>query len=225
MNDDDKAGPTGPTSAGQPDASHIPASLVAPEAREIAIQRLSTAFEQDYLSADEFEERLTEVYRAASSNALVAITADLPTTIPGGSAVRAQAMPGKVSSVLSNVERGGSLIVPPELELRSTLGNIELDLRDARFQEGVTEIRVRAIMGNIELILPERLEVECRGRAFVGHFAHRASHLPSDRAVGPDHVVVLTGRSILGSVEVRHAPSTFDLAGPKDSHSSGSTSE
>lgn len=214
-----------PASANVPDATRKQMKLMAPEVREAAIQRLSTAFAQDYLSAEEFERRVTEVYKAASEGAVAAVTADLPAATESMPVDLIPAMSGKVSSVLSNVERGGRLVVPADLELRSTLGNIVLDLRQAEFGEGVTEIRVRAIMGNIELFLPAGLQVECRGRALVGHFAHRAERGPSGQGQGQDRVVVLTGWSILGSVEATHVSPTDDSGGPRHSLPSGSSSE
>jgi hypothetical protein len=225
MDDEDRQASRDPTSATVPDASGRRTTLPAPEVREAAIQLLSTAFAQDYLSTEEFERRVTEVYRAASESAVAAVTADLPAATESTQVVPARAMSAKLSSVLSNVERGGSLVVPAELRLQSTMGNIVLDLRQARFQEGVTEIRVRAIMGNIELLLPEDLQVECRGRALVGHFAHRATGVLPDRGQRPDRVVVLTGWSILGSVEARHVSSASDDPGPTRSLPSGSVPE
>lgn len=200
-----------------PDASRNPPALPAPAAREAAIQRLSTAFAQDYLSAEEFERRVTEVYRAVTESAVAAVIADLPAATESRPVGPVEAMAARLSSILSSVERGGSLVVPAKLELRSTMGNIVLDLRQSHFQEGVTEIHVRAIMGNIELYLPEGVQVECRGRTFVGHFAHRAMGNPSDPGRRPDRVVLLTGWSILGSVEARQASSANDDAGPRDS--------
>jgi hypothetical protein len=225
MSGEDQPATAGPASASVPNATGKQMRLLAPETREAAIERLSTAFAQDYLSAEEFERRVTEVYKAASESAVAAVTADLPGATESTPVDSAPAMSGKVSSVLSNVERGGRLAVPAELTLRSTMGNIVLDLRQARFREGVTEIRVRAIMGNIELFFPEGLQVECRGRAVVGHFAHRAKGDPADRSQGPDRVVLLTGWSILGSVEATHISPTDDNAEPTGSLPPGSPSE
>ena len=225
MEDEDRPASTGPTSAGLPDVSGKQTKLPAPEVREAAIQLLSTAFAEDYLSAEEFERRVTEVYKAASESAVAAVTADLPAATESKQVGPARAVSAKLSSVLSSVERGGRLVVPAELQLRSTLGNIVLDLRQAQLQEGVTEIRVRAIMGNIELLLPEDLRVECRGRAFAGRFAHRAVEVPTAREQGSARVVVLTGWSVFGRVEVRHVSSPSDDPGPTRSLPSGSSSE
>lgn len=225
MDDEDQPASTGPTSAGVPAAIRKQTTLPSPEVREAAIQTLSTAFAEDYLSAEEFERRVTEVYKAASESAVAAVTADLPAATESKQIVPARAVSAKLSSVLSSVERGGRLVVPADLQLRSTLGHMALDLRQAELQEGVTEIRVRAIMGNIELLLPEDVRVECRGRAFAGEFTHRAADVPPAREQRPDRVVVLTGWSIFGRVEVSHVSSPSDDPGPTRALRSGSSSE
>ncbi len=206
-------------SAGLPGAPPEPSTLLVPAEREAAIQTLSAAFAADYITAEEFERRATKVYEAATLGALAEVTADLPNPTDSRLKSPAEAMSGRISTFLSSVERGGSLAVPSELMLRSVLGNIELDLRDARFVEGITEIRVRCILGNVEVILPEDVEVECRVRAFLGNFGHRTSRRQPGSRPAPSRFVRITGRAILSNVEVADAPRTGAVAAPRDSRS------
>jgi hypothetical protein len=144
---------------------------------------------------------VAEVYRATTAGALGDLTRDLPDGgEPGvGSAFPAHrpAMVPRITSFLSNVERGGRVVVPSRLEVRSILGNVELDLRDASFGPEVTEIVVRAIMGNVEVWLPPHVVVEDHGTAILGSFAVRAAGGGSGGSV-----VRIVGRAVMGNVEV-----------------------
>ncbi len=145
------------------------------------------------------------VYKASSPADLMALTADLPTSadLPAVHHDRRDT-PLKIRTALGNVVRGGTMVVPARLELRAVLGNIELDLRGASFGPR-TEISIRSVMGNVEIVLPDGLRVESDGEGVLGSFE---SHiLPgSQPMVGTAPTVRLTGRAILGNVEVSSAP-------------------
>ena len=53
-------------------------AALTPEEREAAVSRLSAAFADDVLEVEEFERRVTKVYDATTTHALVALTHDLP---------------------------------------------------------------------------------------------------------------------------------------------------
>lgn len=182
-----------------------PSSLVAPEQREAAITRLSAAFARDILPLDEFERRTAEVYRVTTLAKLDELLGDLPTPDAARASARRvpaglEVMPPRITTVLANLERGGQVVVPSRLEVRAVLGNVELDLRDAEFDGGVTEISVDAILGNVEIALPDRVEVENHGSAFLGSFSARRRR-GSRRAEAPAATVRITGRAVLGNVE------------------------
>jgi hypothetical protein len=111
----------------------------------------------------------------------------------------------QIRTFLGNIERSGPMDVPPMLEVRSTLGNIELDLSDATFGP-LTEIAIHSVLGNIEITLPAGVRVENDGSGLLGSFECHV--LPGAMPmVGTAPVVRLTGRTILGNVEV-HADAT-----------------
>ena len=60
-----------------------------------------------------------------------------------------------LGSVVRQMDR-----VPRHLSVRTLLGNVELDLTQAVFAPGVTEIELHAFMGNIEIQLPKNVGVE-----------------------------------------------------------------
>ena len=189
-------------------------TALTPEERDLAVSRLSAAFADDVLEIDEFERRLTKVYEATTSLALAVLTQDLP--LPADDATRAgsralarpasraldvdRAPVQKIRSVLSSVERDVRGPMPAVLDVRSAFGNVELDLRDAEFPPGVTEIQVRAVCGNVEIDLPENVDIENDGRAVVGSFAVRRRR--RSRSEGPAPIVRITGRALFSNVEI-----------------------
>ena len=197
-----------PMSESKP-ASRTVTRLVSAEEREKAVKLLTAAFTVDAMPVAEFERRVAEVYSAESAQALREITRDLPEAAPEGEVLPAptdhptglaRRSTKQIGSLLSSVERRVQGPMPERLELRSVLGTMELDLRRAEFSPGVTEIRVRAILGTIEVELPESVRLEDEGRAFLGHFSVSGRSRARKGEAVP--VVRITGRSILGSVEV-----------------------
>jgi hypothetical protein len=171
--------------------------------RERVIARLSEAFAQDQLEVEEFERRVSLAYEARATAALVRLTRDLPAAA-APPALRDEP-PAQIASVLSSVVRRGPSVVPRRLELRSWAGNLELDLREAAFSSGVTEIAVDVVLGNVELRLPHGVEVENTTRAILASFEARHPGRPQGAPplVSPRAVLRFTGRVVLGNVTVR----------------------
>ncbi len=197
-----------------------PALRLAGDERERAIAHLSDAYARDVLPMDEFEQRLDAVYRASTRDDLALLTRDLPAMASDARGVGRSGSDSsttnslKISSFLSNVERAGFTAVPPLLEITARLGNVELDLRDADFADGVTEISIHATFGNVEILLPSHVVVENSARAVLGSVeylrAPRGERLPNQvPALGqPVSIVRITGRALLSSVSVSHHPET-----------------
>jgi hypothetical protein len=169
---------------------------------------LSEQFAADRLTLDELERRLDLVYKATSPAELSAITADLPAPVAMASpTVRGShgQVTRSVRTFFGSTERSGPMELPPHLEVRAVFGSVELDLRDATFG-AFTEISIKATMGSVEITLPMGVRVENDGGAVFGSFeCHLApGAMPM---VGTSPVVRLTGRAVMGSVEVYAAAS------------------
>ncbi|MFO0726528.1 MAG: LiaF-related protein [Myxococcota bacterium] len=178
---------------------------VRPE-RERAIATLSEAFTKDTLTVEQFEERLSSVYAAATVAEVQLQVADLTpaaSTLPA----RVALAPAEVQeqqlllSVLGSTERMGTWSAARAMRAVSVLGSIEVDFREARLPAGVVELEVSAILGSIEITVPPDLEVEMHGVSILGSFES------IDRTAGqrdPERTILrIRGVSILGSVEVR----------------------
>ena len=177
----------------------LPVPIAVDEAREAAIARLTDSFARDEISMVELEARLASAYDATTLESLASLTADLPVPVPSV----APLAPLRLEAKLSNLVRGGPLALPPRVQIRALLGNVELDWRGAEIQPGVTEVEVRNLLGNVEIRLPAHVRVEHQGSAFMGSFECRQAHAEAPAPAGSHSVLRFIGRTTLGSVTVR----------------------
>jgi hypothetical protein len=174
---------------------------VSPAAREQAIAVLTERFANDHLTLEEFERRTAAAYAATTPAALAELTADLGVAaVPGTrSSMPSMHVGVLLGSVVKKMDR-----VPRHLSVRSALGNIELDLTQAIFPPGVTEIELRAFMGNIEIQLPKDVGVEDHVSTVLGSFEYRRHPRASSwvESSGIASVVRFTGKVTMSSAEV-----------------------
>ena len=189
-------------------------SRIAPtgDDRERAAAILSARFADDTLSLDAFEERVAAVYRAATMAELNALTADLGPAPPAATeqrAIRGAAIADSVPArdrrfaILANLEHHSMAVAPRQLALSAVFGNVEVDLRDARFGAGTTEIHVQAVFGHIAVTLPAGTRVEQEASGILGSIECPPSPWSPARRDAPH--VRLTGHALLGAVEIRYA--------------------
>jgi len=174
---------------------------VSPAARERVIALLTERYAQDHLTLEEFERRAEAAYAATTPAVLMALTADLGEG--GVPAVRASLPAGNVGVVMGSLVRDMHA-VPRHLDVRTVLGNVELDLTHASFAPGVTEIALHAFMGNIEIQLPAHVGVEDHVSAVLGSFEYRRHPRAASWAESSSVacVVRFTGRVTMSSAEV-----------------------
>jgi hypothetical protein len=204
--------PASPADAPAPPYDAPPADIIAP-ARERTIQALTAHFAGDVIDVDEFESRLERAYRATVPAQLDALVADLPaiqgftTTVlaPYPFLAPTSEVPerGVLIAVMGGHGRGGSWLVPRHLKVFAVMGGAGLDLREARFAPGVTEIDVTAIMGGAEIIVPPGVRVECVGSAFMGGFEVTGGDVS---VLGPANPILrIDGTVVMGGVEIKTA--------------------
>jgi len=179
----------------------LPTSVSSAE-RERVIAELTERFAHDDLSIDEFERRAAAAYAATSPAALTMLTADFNRPIPA--APRSAEPSIQIGAVLGSVVKQGLSEMPDRVEVRSVLGNVELDLTHSHFPPGITEISLRAFMGNIEIQLPPDVGLEDHVSTVLGSFEYRRQPRASSWTAGSavNSVVRFTGRVVMSSVEV-----------------------
>lgn len=182
-----------------PDPATAP---LTPEVRDRVADFLAARFAEDALSLEEFERRVALVWTASTPHELIALAEDLRAAPqPSPPAIVSSVPPRKkLKVVLGNLERAGAIELPRRLDIRVVLGNAELDLRDASFAPGASEIAIEAVAGNVEITLPSGVHVESHGIGILGSFECRTP-VGRARAVGPS--VRITGRAVLSAVTIR----------------------
>ncbi len=193
--------------------SGLPVPLQLDDRRERAVRRLGTHFAEDHLSVEEFEQRVDRVYSAATPVEIESVFQGLPALVtsnvpdrPGETMlparVRAEDVPkqGFQVAVLSGNDRKGAWTLARQFTTVAIMGGAGLDLREARFGPGVTEIRVVAIMGGVEVIVPPGLAVQTRGFGIMGGFD--GIDQPSADPDPDAPIVIIKGVAIMGGVEV-----------------------
>jgi Domain of unknown function (DUF1707)/Cell wall-active antibiotics response 4TMS YvqF len=179
--------------------------------REWAADVLREAAGQGRISMDELEERLELAYGAKTYADLAAVTRDLPqdgaALSPAGGAVPASRIGGtprnKFSiAIMSGARRMGSWVLPRKYVAVAVMGGVELDLREARYSEPEVTLHAYTLMGAVQITVPEDVDVDVSGIAFMGGFDHHAS---GPGVPGAPRVRVI-GFAMMGGVEVRRKP-------------------
>lgn len=178
--------------------------------RERAAHQLTLHYAAGHLRMDDLEARLTRVYQSQSQDDLRELLADLPMLssekLDAGATTtlapsRIVPLRGVLLAVMSGVSRTGNWIVPRELKIFAFMGSAEIDLRDAKFAPGVTEIDVTAVMGGVEILVPRGVRVEVIGAAFMGGFEADAGDATALDDAQP--LLRVTGFALMGGVEVK----------------------
>jgi hypothetical protein len=178
--------------------------------REHVAQALCLHFASDNIGMESLDDRLAAAYAAPTFASLQQVLADLPMLQrdqldPGLAPLLApsQVVPprGVLIAVMGGVVRKGSWLLPRHLKVFAAAGGAELDLRDAKFGPGVTEIDVWVLMGGVEITVPLGVRVEVFGGAFMGGFDSSAGDAESLHPSQP--VLRITGLAVMGGVEVK----------------------
>jgi len=161
--------------------------------------------------SDSDRERAADVLREA---------AGLPGPAQAPSAVQ-PAMAGRIGgtprskfsvAIMSGARRMGRWVVPRNYVGVAVMGGIELDLREAQFSEPEVTIHAYTCMGGIEITVPEDVDVDVSGFAFMGGFDHNAS---GPGVPGAPRVRIL-GFALMGGVDVRRKPQKAIKDAPVD---------
>lgn len=183
--------------------------------RQQIVEQLSNHYANGILEVEEFERRVEQAQQAATEKELVMLLQDLDpsyqepvqlvhqrapaTNLPTRAA---DATPGRsLVSIFSKVRRGQGWRVPGKLKVYSVMGGTELDLREAVFGPGVTEVKVSALMGNVRIIVPVGMPIEIAGAGIMGRFHDYRD--PGQRAEGSTPVLRISGVALLSGVKIQ----------------------
>lgn len=160
------------------------------QVRQGTIDALCEHFANDNLPVEEFERRVEMAHRAASSQELAALLADLPggglpAPRPGGAATptaqapRAGVRPrpqhhekeqGFALAVMGGTTRKGHWTPARRTFAFALMGGVDMDFREVDLPPGVTEVHAFSLMGGIDIIVPPGVNVESHGMGIMGGF-------------------------------------------------------
>ena len=187
---------------------------VSDSEREAVAEQLRVAAGDGRLDLDELEERITAVYSAKTYAELEPITRDLPvgSTVPGATAPapvtrgrwRVGLKPGRTKTVvvMGGSESKGKWVVPRSYKAFAWMGGIELDLREADFEDMEVTINASTWMGGIAIVVPEGLNVHVHGFGFMGAY----SGTPGGEVDPTAPTVHIRGFAFMGAVDVKRKP-------------------
>jgi hypothetical protein len=136
--------------------------------RERAVVQLREHAAVGRLTLEEFTERMSAAYRAATQAELDELVRDLPDT------VQAQPLSRRTPtrflfSMFGSVERSGRIRVRDRVVCLVGFGNIDLDLRQATLEGDAITVVAFCMFGAFDLYVPEGVEVDLHGFAVFGH--------------------------------------------------------
>lgn len=174
-----------------------PAVRVSDADRNGTLRRLHHAVALGLIDIGEFEERSAQVSLARQPADLEALVEDLPRA---GAIASSSADRLELRGWMGSLSRHGEWTVPTRLSLVRRLGSVDLDLTTARFAGPVVVIELDMVRGSLDLRLPDGASASLDDVTVYGGSARDRRKDPP--AEGKPHVII-TGRVVLGSVNIR----------------------
>ncbi|HEY7051732.1 MAG TPA: DUF1707 domain-containing protein [Mycobacterium sp.] len=165
--------------------------------RNGTLRRLANALALGLIDIEEFDERSSQVSRARTRGELEGVVDDLPAP---GAIVTSVADRVELRGWAGSLRRHGEWAVPTRLALVRRLGSVQLDLTKARFAGPVVVIELDMVRGSVDIRLPDGASASIDDVTVYGGSARDRRKSPP--AEGTPHVV-LTGRMVLGSLNIR----------------------
>jgi hypothetical protein len=166
--------------------------------RERTTELLRDATAEGRLSFEEPADRIDSAAQAVTRAVLERLTADLPLPVGAITGTEIVVAP-HTSTLFGDVRRSGAWNVPAQSSWKSLVGDVVLDLREARVTAPEVTIDAGTIFGDVELLVPEGVAVEVRARALLGDVRQEAG----EAAAAGAPRVILTGSTVFGHVRVR----------------------
>ena len=181
-----------------------PADQIGDRERTPVIEHLRSLCGDGVLTLDEFSDRAGRVFQADDRAALALVTADLPAPAPATLPdARRRTPQRRVLAVMSSITRSGRWRAAEEMTAPAVMGELVLDLRGAEIEGDGLDIVATVLMGSCTVIVPEGLDVDLTGFAFMGEKAIRVKG-EGELRTGP--LVRVRGRVVMGELVVVSKP-------------------
>jgi DUF1707 SHOCT-like domain/Cell wall-active antibiotics response LiaF, C-terminal len=183
-------------------SSETPAIRASDAEREHTVELLRRHSVDGRLTLKEFASRMERAYEARTREELDELARDLPdTAVPARAPQRRQKPVSRwIVSVMSGTEKRGRWRLARDTNVVCVMGGAELDLRHAELESLDSTITVVAVMGGAEIIVPEGVDVDVSGFAFMG-----GKEFKPGQTVPPPTApsIRIRAYAVMGGVEVR----------------------
>ncbi len=185
----------------QPEQPGTPQIRASDAERESVVERLSQHAATGRLTLDELEQRISLAYAAKTRDELAKLIADLPQQ---AATPTRRLKPTKwVVSVMGGAEKKGRWRVGRRLTTLALMGGNDIDLRHAEIDDDEVTIVAVAVMGGMDIYVPDSVEVEIGGFAFMGGNGERGS----TRAPRPGAPRIrILAYSLMGGIDIWRLP-------------------
>jgi uncharacterized protein DUF1707/cell wall-active antibiotic response 4TMS protein YvqF len=156
-------------------AADQPDLRVSDDDRERAVARLRDASAEGRLTLEELADRVGDAYSAQTAGELAKLTDDLPAAParPAGGKARRW-----IIDIMGGTDLRGRWRPAEKVNAVAFMGGGDIDLRDALIESDTITITAVAVMGGIDVIVPDGVEVDATGFAFMGGRSVRAGRKP-----------------------------------------------
>jgi hypothetical protein len=166
--------------------------------REQVVERLHRALAEGRIDAGEFGERASAAYDAVTTADLEPLVHDLPVDAPPPVEIVGSRAPEVLGTVFGDVRLTAGATVPRRAS--TVFGDVRLDLRMLRTDADVVELHLGTVFGDVDVVVPEGVDAELRGRTVFGD--RRIDLAPVPRLAGTPRVVV-HARTVFGDLRLR----------------------
>jgi Domain of unknown function (DUF1707) len=173
---------------------------------------LSTAYAEGRLTRDEHDERIDQLMKAKTFDALIPITSDLviasaPALVAASRSdsrftidpSRQNLQPDKLIAIFGGVSRSGKWRVRKSIQALTLFGGMDLDLREAIFEAPVVEISGFWCFGGLDIKVPAGIEVQDQTAGIFGGTDVRDIGDPMPGAP----TLVIKGVTLFGGISIR----------------------
>jgi hypothetical protein len=175
-----------------------PALRASDAERERTVEVLRRHSIDGRLTLEEFAERISLAYEAKTRHELDELMRDLPAEPPTVPAPRRRS-PRWIVSVMGGTDRRGRFRLGPHTNVVSVMGGANIDLRQAELEQPEVTIAVVSVMGGANIVVPEGVDVELTGFAFMGGKTYRPGQ---QRLAAGAPLVRVRALALMGGVSV-----------------------
>jgi hypothetical protein len=174
-------------------------ALITDIEREEALARLREACVDGRLTLEEFSDRMDMALAARQRGELSGVIADLNVTMAAPR--RERNIKRWLVAIMGSTKHTGRWRIGDSNAAVALMGECDIDLRGAEVDAAEVTINAYALMGEVKIIVPEGVDVDFSGFAFMGEKKAKLSTKPP---LPGAPLIRVNGYALMGTVKVEH---------------------